>query len=638
MVAVPERHVVFWIAVVAGCVVYYLQRDNQIFAAWSGFNVTVLADPYWLKANASLGYPNGEEQLVNSLPYWILVQIGNWRPIEQTVHGLVVALELFAVAFAAFFSCRLLNKTGGSTAALLVALFLIAGHLVNADLSRWFYPFYGAPYSFAIGFGLLGSALAIAGRMKLAAVLLCLSIMCHPIIGAIFCFFSAVAILSALRRYPPSTLVWGALIGLALLAVWFGDFLLDPDVSAGEVPADGFIALSKMMGYHWFPLTIGSFGSLHDRHLTPFLAYCLLATHYLYGQSTRIAGMARQIAIGLAALFVLSFAGVFASEFSGSPFLVKMSLGRASLILMIIGALFVVPGLWKDLTGRTWRSVLAAMLLVTPFFAPAGLATLWVLGLVVPKWVLDLQHTGLTQRGYAVGITLLTCFTGLAWVSFQGFPIGLQTTAVAGRGTLSNIGFLLAVGIVLVTVFLAPLRSSQAVIIAVLGISAVSWTDKNARFSSLEQKETAQAYLEVQEWARQNTDEDALFMPDPAHAYGWRQYAQRPSFGGVRDWLYVGWIYKTNPDIYNEGIRRFEEFGMTVGEAIAQDNERPGWARNALSGLIRDQYYAAERGWFESLANRYEIDYFIFEKKFISEPLPLPVSFENQQYIVARRP
>jgi hypothetical protein len=142
-------------------------------------------------------------------------------------------------------------------------------------------------------------------------------------------------------------------------------------------------------------------------------------------------------------------------------------------------------------------------------------------------------------------------------------------------------------------------------------------------------------YKAAQLWARANSDRDALFMVDPGIYYGWRDYSRRSSFGNLREWLHMSWVYTADADAFREGLRRFGEFGIDLKPYLDQ---RPSATRGtaALTVAVRKRYNEADDGWRRGIAGRYGIDYFVILKSEWKSGSDLPVAYENRSFLILR--
>lgn len=141
-------------------------------------------------------------------------------------------------------------------------------------------------------------------------------------------------------------------------------------------------------------------------------------------------------------------------------------------------------------------------------------------------------------------------------------------------------------------------------------------------------------YLDAQRWAQANTRIDAVFMVDPTIYYGWRDFSQRSSFGNLREWLHTGWLYDSRFDVYQEGIKRFGEFGIDIERYKYMTPAISGF--DLLSGDIKKSFYLKSTDWFDALSRRYEINYLLMQKKFIQKEIAHESVFENNSFVIYR--
>ena len=153
---------------------------------------------------------------------------------------------------------------------------------------------------------------------------------------------------------------------------------------------------------------------------------------------------------------------------------------------------------------------------------------------------------------------------------------------------------------------------------------ANTWSDEELSIS--------QSYKDVQLWAQSNSPEDALFMTDPSLGYSWRDYSRRSSFGTLREWLFSGWLYESNFEIYQEGMRRFNYLSINVNNYFHENPPALGWHK--LRKKVKERYYSFGDDWRMDLASRYGIDYFVMIKGEMNKPSKMPVAFENQYFVV----
>jgi hypothetical protein len=127
-------------------------------------------------------------------------------------------------------------------------------------------------------------------------------------------------------------------------------------------------------------------------------------------------------------------------------------------------------------------------------------------------------------------------------------------------------------------------------------------------------------------------------MLDPTHAYGWREISERPSFGTLREWLYAGWGYDTNPEVFRTGLQRARALGLDMDRYLASAKIDPGGTYVAMRADAGRQYYSKTRPWFVDMAREFHVGYFVLDKSQATALPDLPVSFENDRFAVVKAP
>ena len=148
--------------------------------------------------------------------------------------------------------------------------------------------------------------------------------------------------------------------------------------------------------------------------------------------------------------------------------------------------------------------------------------------------------------------------------------------------------------------------------------------------------QVAASYMDVQLWAKNNTPTSSLFMPDPAHSYGWRDFSQRSSFGNFREWGYSAIAYSPDKNMYQKGLARMREFGIDI-EEVTDDSIRNSKSFSYSTLLrqdVRKRYYSMSGERLLDLAKRYSIDYFIMQKQYMAEPPQLQIAYQNDKFII----
>jgi len=156
--------------------------------------------------------------------------------------------------------------------------------------------------------------------------------------------------------------------------------------------------------------------------------------------------------------------------------------------------------------------------------------------------------------------------------------------------------------------------------------------DKYEKFKS--NIDLSKAYKETQVWANKNTEELALFMVDPCRWYGWRDFSGRASIGTIREWFMTAWGYVDRGDLLIKG----KEISNTLGfdmEPFKNISNSSG----KICKAARSVYYDPNTTGIEKIANRYNVDYFVFEKihaKNFSKKIEKQAIFQNDHFFIIR--
>lgn len=171
-----------------------------------------------------------------------------------------------------------------------------------------------------------------------------------------------------------------------------------------------------------------------------------------------------------------------------------------------------------------------------------------------------------------------------------------------------------------------------AAILVAFGFSL--WQLQQERLWPEENRKMAQDYKDVQLWASEHTDPQALFLPEPVTFYAWRGYANRSSAGNLREWISVGWYYNSNYDSYIEGQKRYEEFGFQTKNYFGRSPPIQGFID--LTNDFEKKFYSLSDNDFLNFAGKYKIDYMVLRKPKLGRKTELPVAYENENYLLVK--
>ncbi|MBM4032102.1 MAG: hypothetical protein FJ291_09990 [Planctomycetes bacterium] len=381
----------------------------------------------------------------------------------------------------------------------------------------------------------------------------------------------------------------------------------------------------------------------------------------------------RRVGAGVVGMLALMALGLAFSAFEISPTLTKLAFHRANDLVLTLGLAYIVAGLWEEVgSGPAWRAIVGGIVLASPFFSypSPGFPLLASVLLVAPACSGHGRRTEDEDEGRGRG--RLKRWTGrlpfLLPAAAGVIAVGIYTaTGVAGPATsaaYTGLNWLatkpVLVGHVLFCIAVL-VRSkvhwlAQVVLVAGLAAGAVLWQLDSPISPGL--RIEYRAYKDAQLWARDHTPPDALFMVDPVlfrteAGYGWRDYSRRPSFGSVREWLYLSWHYTSDYALCKEGLRRVAEFEVDIALYLGTKSPR-GASGNLCYEVWQHYNFEAIDEWRLALARRYNISYFVSRTKesllevarrgniseFVSRKLAdrpasrLPVVYENDCFVI----
>lgn len=582
----------------------------------------------WLHPERYAGdFDSSATELLKSLPMWVYPFAQTLGLPLEPVIGVMIALELAVLAVASFWSARLLAPAAGVPGAAIAAIFVATGAMAAANLSNFGFPFYGWVYGFGYAGALAGVAEAARGSLRRAALWLALAFASHPIIAIFGGAWAGLIVLVTLRQRSVREILESAAIFLVPALGWTALIISTGRVDTGGIDQSLFSMIVHAMSYHWRPVELGIFTILGDRGALPMLgmlAAMAVAADVIVDREVR-----KFIALGAAAMMLIAAIGVLSSWQTESPLLLKLSLQRATGFVSVVGALLVGAMIWRDVVEGTRLERAAGVYLALSAFVPGfgvGLAPI-VVRAGVHLW------TRRKQMSAGAGVA---AFFALAAIAFALYA---QT-----RGWLTNwmdgahIGAPWAALVGAAAVFLPPRRWAGAALAVACAVSAFFWARTTDTLGSATSLARAKDFYAAQMWARQNTPARTIFMLDPAQGYGWRDISQRPSFGGVRDWLHSSIIYNSRPALLEEGIKRAEFVGVNPGAYLSLELSPSVRAGQWLDEALRGNYYTADAPFFAAAAKQFGVGYVVFEKQYMPAPSPLPVAYQNDHFVIAKAP
>jgi hypothetical protein len=528
-----------------------------------------------------------------------------------------------------------------------VALWLVIGlalltEAANGNLARFGQAnlSLGQAYGVAIPLQVIALALVLRGRFLPAGAVLGLLACVHLTLGAI-----TTAVVAAMLCWKP--IVWrdwrfwtaGGIVIICALAWAFG--IVGVGGNYARMETTEWIQWVRFSNAHWFPFDLGVFTVEHYFSLTPLFSLALLASCCPATEMTTPA-VRRGWIIGLAASTVITIVGLVVSLYPVSQSLVMMALHRASGVTLLLLLPIAVVGLMRFLEGgNVIAGAIAAMAVACPFFGTYGVSLFPALVLAGFSFVgYGSGELSRWQRGLLIALTV----AAIGYVLFlvlAGYAHVYDMAFVGRWEACMTAGIFFAIKIVLAIIDRwRPYSEGVTRAVIMILVVFLLWHGVNTNWNAhpkVSQTE-ARAYLDTQKWARDNTPQHALFMTDPAHAYGWKDYSRRASYGNLRDWTHTVIVYRSDDAKFAEGIRRARLLGVDperyLARAVASSNISQKGAEYAkMYQDIRSAYYELSGAELLNFARDEGIDYFVFELKYVNLLQVRPV-YQNAHFAI----
>jgi len=384
-----------------------------------------------------------------------------------------------------------------------------------------------------------------------------------------------------------------------------------------------------------------------------------------------------KILSGTIVCMILSVFGIIFSDIYPIPFLIKISLQRSTGLITFLGVLYIIYYLFRKIDhGGIFNIFLAIYSLLLIVFAKPGIAVLPLFLLLYSdikeghfgSLKIETYKSSIGKSFYFTIVFLLlvltlTCILQDNHIIIKSIFVILWTP-LQFFNPFHRFDFLLKGGVFKITPFLSYLVVGSFLITLTINFFDKSGRNKTSKifFSSLfflislstvwylerdkylnwhnRYSEIASSYLDVQLWAKDNTPTDSLFMPDPSHYYGWRDFSERSSFGNLREWGYSSITYNPDQKVFEEGLRRMKELGVDIAKITMDDIKKftsvPYFYK---FDNVRKNYNNMSNSQLQTLSTKNEIDYFIFNKSHLQKSLQklfkkFRIAYSNDNFYV----
>jgi hypothetical protein len=640
------------------CIVfYYNSKDINLKIAYSGFGPHDYVARKIHPENFQKEFYTGTLIYDNSIPmraYYYLAKYCGISP-SVTVYPFMFLQTLLFLLSVAFLTQTLFQNKFVTFISVIV---ISVSNLAGLNLSRFgagygsllsiplYYGYSNAFRFFALGFFL-------KNKYILCFVFLALSIYCHVNMGLFAVAFIGAYLLFKPRLFRDKSVLIGIFLFLVLVTPHIYSIISNASISSGGISVDQWVKSTRIFGYHWYPLTMKLFTRYANGEFFPFLLLCFFFFVALKYQDIKDEKNLK-IIVGSIACLIMGLLGIIFSDIYPIPFLIKISLQRSTGLITFFGVLYIIYYCFRKMdTGNIISVFLATFSLLVLVLSKPGIA---VLPLFLLLFVdiregcfgpikMSSDKIKIAKTFYYI-VTLLILLLALVcvfqnkvkiahsifvhlWTPLQYFNpfTGYDFLLRGGGFKVCPIFVYLLIASALIAGTTIILRNSKKrslsllflSIFFVISLSTVWYLERDhyLRWHNRYAK-VAESYRDVQLWAKKNTPTDALFMPDPSHSYGWRDFSERSSFGNLREWGYCAIGYNPDAKVYREGIKRMREFGIDVEKVTDEDLRtlKSGIYGQKLNRDIQKSYYTRSADRFEFLNNKYKIDYMVMNRKY----------------------
>jgi hypothetical protein len=648
------------------CIVtYYNTKDINLKIAYSGYGpqeyVVQKLHPENFKKDFTITTINYDKSLCMQI-FPLMTKYFGINP-STTIYPFMFFQTLLFFLSIAFLTQTLFQNR---SVTILSVIIISVSNLAGLNLSRFGFGFssyltFPLYYVYANAFRIIGLAYFLKNKYIHCAVFLALSMYCHITMGLF-----ALAFISGYLIYRPSTIIKKpfiqALVVFLLLIIPHIIYIIsNSNILSGTIPLDQWVKLTRIFCCHWYPITMKLFTKYAHNEFVPIIFSCLLFFTALRYQDIKDEKNIKIIS-GIAFCFFISLLGIIFSDIYPVPFLIKISLQRATAFITFFAFLYFIYYLYiKIKTGKFWNIFLSVFAILTLLFFRPGIPILALLILLYIDYkdgFIGFYKVSFDKKQKKIIFICLSFIVLLVFIyvinivlNHNSYYFKEQYSLLwGGANKLSyklTLFLILSGSIPTVVIFLLhrftsspinPVKTSISVcLICSLIVVGILERDKYIKRYKRYNR-IGSSYMEVQKWAKENTPIDALFMPEPYHSYGWRDFSQRSSFGNLREWGYCGIAYDSDYSRYNEGIKRIKDFNIDIEKVSYEDikNSKTFIYGQTLASIIKKNYYEFNSKQLYVLCSKYGIDYFIMRKRYIKEELrkSFKISFENDIYIV----
>jgi hypothetical protein len=610
---------------IASLLAFFQCANLDLKVALRGFSPIHYVHLKSIPENFIHNFPSGIEQYDKSLFMWIYPFIFKFLSIEPLLSmKIMIYLEYLGVFLGSLFFSKELFGRNSLKVGFICGLIYCSAMFTYMNISGYGIIFEGQFYNFVEILRILGIILFLREYYMLAGGVFSFSFTLHPVMTLISLFFCLGVFLSRPNIIKKKEFIFFLFIMTFVCGLW-SYFIFSPQLGSQTVMSfKDWYQFSKLGNYHFYPFEMGLF-NLRSGVVFAFLSFCLLCIS-CYPSKESLRDIDRKVAYGVIVLLGTGGLGLFFSKFATSVFLIKICLIRSFDLFFILMLPYLIKTLTDNLANGSLfsRSLSGATLMTNLLGAPIPIVSSFLLSFDAIKKILIDKNLTKKVFLFILSSCLIAYIIYLFSYSLFDKRITLYTGGVTHIGAC--IGLLLLGGM-----FNKYKNYIFSFFVVSSLILSVYHTAHHISYSS-RVTPLARDYKDVQLWAKSNTPSDSLFFVDPTIHYGWRDFSERSSFGSLREWLHVSWLYNSDGTIFKEGMKRFELFAINIDDCFDILPSYEGWQK--VMTRFSEKLYKLSAEWYLQHLKPYGVQYIVMQKIPLKVKINLPVLYENSRFIV----
>lgn len=602
--------------------------------AWGGWSPVDWTARVLKPQNFASDFPSGVENYRHSLVMWVYPFLEKYFSVPAMVSVYISVFIEMVLTCAIFIKLYDMFTPKEPKSGLDSFAFLILCALVLSSSARYanagFFPqpfFAGLYYSYADWFRGLAIIFCLTRKPLLAGISITLAYTIHPGLALQAGLLCALFVILSYRDFIKLKQTYlGIFIASVLLIAWtYINFDFQTVNSAG-IPKKDWIELTRLMNFHWYPVSAGMFSDLFQDTFIPLISLflssffiCLAFKDYRY------------ITVPTLILVLsLTLFGWFNAEFIESQTLIKISFQRSTNLLYFIFLPLLIYWLLQSFKSGDFFTKSLCLSLLASLFLQNGLP-------ILPLVLLYLLTSAALKPGISKKLKPLFLIVTFLAIIAQHWTTAsaLISPAIFGSITtniilVGSLAFLLIQNNMSQMSYLSKLTPAKIVVIFTLVLASI-WSFQ--RLPRARELEKSRSFLQTQLWAKEHTPYNALFFVDPTILYGWRDFSDRSSFGNLREWVHTSWLYTSTESVYREGLKRFGILGIDLKPYL---NQKP--IRQSNYFVILDQalanFYNLPAEKINQVSSEYGISYLVLQQEHIHQKYNWPKAYENDDFVV----